>query len=195
MKYYLKSSIIPFLYLFFQSSISIAIYTINIKPLGLALLGLNVALFLFTISAISFKNGENAYKTLLLNDAERRIIVETGEERPLKLNEEYSPIKGVILGLVPIIPLLVLMLVHLIIFLAGSDYTGIGAICVFLYKVPYAFFEYLGYGITSSNCFLTLLTVPIAFFPIYVGYNLGARRERIKRAKIEEQRKSLHGVK
>lgn len=195
MKYYLKASIIPFLYLFFQSSISIAIYTIEIKPLGLTLLGLNAALFFFTISVISFKNGESAFKVLLLNDVERRIIIETGEDRPLKLSEEYSHVKGVILGLVPLAPLLILMLVHFIIFIAGGEYTGLGAICVFLYKVPYAFFEYLGYQITQTNCFLTLLTVPVVFFPIYISYTLGARKARIMHDRIEEDRKSLHGEK
>ncbi len=193
MKYYLKLSVIPFLYLFFQSTISIAIFGLKSQVFGLILLALNALIFVFTICVFSFKNGESAYKVLLLNDAERRIIVETGTDRPINVKEEYSPFKGAILGIFPLIPLLVLMLVHLIIYLCGSDYSGIGAICAFLYKMPFAFFEYLGYKITSTTCFLTLLSVPVVFFPIYISYNMGARRARLMHEKFEEQKKYLHG--
>lgn len=193
MKYYLKSSIIPFLYLFFQSSLSILLFKINIVSLALALLGLNMAIFIFTISVFAYRNGQESYKVLLLNDVERRIIVQTGEDRPLNLKEEYAPYKGVVLGLTPLFPLLILILIHLIIFIAGGEYVGIGAIAVFLYKVPYAVFEYLGYTITMSNCFLTLLSIPFVFLPIYISYNLGAKNTRITREKIEEDRKNLHG--
>ena len=195
MKYYFRASIIPLLYVFFQSSISIAIYNIGFKPLGLTLLVFNILLFIFTISVFSFKNGESAYKILLLNDAERRIIVETGKDRPINYTEEYSPKKGVILGLIPLVPLFVFLLVHAIILISGGDYIGLGAVAVFFYKNPYAFFEYLGYGITAKNCFLTLLSIPVIFIPIYVSYNFGARSARLAQERIEEDRKALHGEK
>ncbi len=195
MKYYIKSSWIPLLYMFFQSGLSIAIFDIDIKPLAFVLLFINMAIFMFTIGVFAFKNGENSYKELLLNDAQRRIIVETGEDRPLNLIEEYAPYKGIILGLVPLVPLFIFMLVHFIIFISGGEYLGIGSLAVFMYKSPYAFFEYLGYKMTMTNCFLTLLSVPVVFLPIYVSYNLGARKARIREEKIQEERKYLHGEK
>ncbi len=195
MKYYLKNSWIPFLYMLFQSGLCIAIFDIGIKTLGLVLLALNTAIFIFTICVFAFKNGESSYKELLLNDVQRRIIVETGEDRPLNLKEEYAPYKAVVLGLFPLIPLFLFMLIHFIVFIAGGEYLGMGSLAVFMYKCPYAFFEYLGYKLTMENSFLTLLSVPVVFFPIFISYNLGARKTRIINEKIEEERKYLHGEK
>ena len=64
MWYYIKQAIVPFFYLIFGTIIALGILVIddNLIWLKVALLVLNLALYLFIVGAASFKDGETALK-------------------------------------------------------------------------------------------------------------------------------------
>lgn len=193
MKYYLKNAFLPFMYTIFCSMIAIGIFSIESKPFGFALLGLNLVVYVFVLVVVGFKSGEQAYKVLLNNDIERREIIRTGMDRPLNEKEEYSHKKGIVLGLFPCIPLIVLMVAQLFVLIFGGSYEGLSAISTLIYKVIYAFFEYAGVLTSGYGKFISLLIVPIVFFATYIPYELGAKRERAVQEKIKQSKKYIYG--
>lgn len=193
MKYYLKNAFLPFMYTIFCSMIAIGVFSIESKPFGFILLALNFVVYIFVLAVVGFKGGEQAYKVMLTNDMERREIIRTGMNRPINEQEEYSPIKGFMLGLIPCIPLLVLMLIQFLISILGGSYEGLSAIGSLIYKVVYAFFEYAGIFIKGYGKFMCLLIVPIIIITTYVSYELGAKKERKVQEKIKESKKYIYG--
>ena len=193
MKYYLKNAFLPFMYTIFCSMIAIGVFSIESKPFGFILLALNFAVYIFVLAVVGFKGGEQAYKVMLTNDMERREIIRTGKDRPINEKEEYSPVKGFMLGFVPCIPLLVLMFIQFLISIFGGSYEGLSAIGSLIYKVVYAFFEYAEIFTKGYGKFICLLIVPVIIISTYVSYELGAKKERKVQEKIKESKKYIYG--
>ena len=55
------------------------------KTFPLIMSFLNFFVYIVMLLSISYKEGQDAYKVLVANDAERRQIAITGEDRPLRL--------------------------------------------------------------------------------------------------------------
>jgi hypothetical protein len=91
--YYIKQAMIPAVYLIFMAMTAMGIAMItdaNLVWLKAVLAVLNLALYGFIVAATSYKDGQTALKVRIANDLERMQIVKTGEDRPLKLREEYK---------------------------------------------------------------------------------------------------------
>ncbi|MBR2498374.1 MAG: hypothetical protein IKB67_01490 [Clostridia bacterium] len=87
--HYVKSAMVPFLYLIFMAFIAMGIVMINDNLLYLKIIlsVLNISFYAYIVAMVFYKDGETALKTRLANDLERVQIVKTGEDRPLKLIE------------------------------------------------------------------------------------------------------------
>ena len=130
--HYVKQAIIPFVYLFFVSIIALGIFMIpeNLQWLRIILLVLNVGLYGLVACATAYKDGQDALKVRIANDLERMEIIRTGEDRPLKIKQEYAPWKGFLTGGIVCAPLIILLIVHSILVpttgATGAGATGIG---------------------------------------------------------------------
>ena len=197
MKYYLKTMLVPFIYLLFTAVANVGFMGSEKIPKGLslALVILMLVVYLCILWSFNFKHGEQAYKDLIFNDRERKIIIETGEDRPLKIHEEYKAWKGFFLGFLVCIPLIVLMIIHTVFVVLGSSYVGFGYVAGLLYNVVFAIFEWILPSIGSLDYYLSLIAIPIICLTTGIAYLIGARKEIKIRRKIEQQKEFLHGNK
>ena len=126
MKYLFKITIIPFVYLVLMDVISFCIMALqkDLKILCLVLLIMLVALFCVRLTMILYREGQQALRVRTANDLERENIIRTGEDRKLKLSEEYKLWKGFVVGLIIVAPLLILLLLHTILVFGVSESLG-----------------------------------------------------------------------
>lgn len=185
MLYYLKKGFFSFLYLFFMMTISISINLIeNLVWLKIILHLINAGLYFFIVGAVSYKDGQEALKIRISNDSLRREIIRTGEDKPLKLKEEYKPFKGAIIGTCVCIPLFLFLLIHLILILAGSETKTFGALASYIYSVTFAFFRMTGEEISMGEYFYSLIFAGV-LIPLYsVCYILGGKKAERRQEEI-----------
>ena len=204
MKYYLKQGVFPFIYMLFMAMIAFGILAISgLIWLKVLLAVLNVGLYAVIVSAVSYKEGQEAMKTLYANDLERREIIRTGEDRPLKIHEEYKAWKGFMFGFIACVPLLVLLLVHTVIHLAGGGYMGLGAIAGLIFFAFFVFFRLNvnmsgteGETITSASWYIfygALIALPIIMLSTGIAYILGAKKIKRQYEMIAEKQRSIYG--
>lgn len=195
MKYYIKNAVLPFIYLFFMAVTALGILTIGDHLLWLKILLciLNLGLYEVIVCAYSFKMGQDALKVRSANDLERKQIILTGEARPLKLQEEYKPYKGFVIGLFACVPLLLLLAAHTVVILCGGG-NAVGAIGSSLYLVVYEFFL-LGMDTTAYTVYYALFSVPVIAGAMGVSYIMGAKKIELQHKKIEENQKRIYGDK
>ncbi len=195
-KYYVKNAVLPFVYLFFMAITAfgiLAIQNANLIWLQYVLLVLNLGLYLFIVAAYAYKLGQDALKTRNANDLERKQMVLTGELRPLKLNEEYKPHKGFMIGFTACVPLIVLMLVHTIMIICGAG-NGFGVAASIVYLAFYAFFRVGGAESPSPATFyFTLVALPAIMLTCGIAYYLGARKIKMQYDKIQENQRRIYG--
>ena len=196
MLYYFKKGFFPFLYLLFMFVIALGIMAINgLEFLKYILAALNLALYFFVVGVVAFKDGQDAIKVRMRNDLERREIVRTGEDRPLKLHEEYKSYKGVLIALTTCAPMLVLLAVQAILNLSGVENTTCGQITTYIYFVTFVFFRIAGLEINCWGVFLSLSYLAL-IVPVYsILYNLGARKIELQHEKIRMGKEFAYGVK
>ena len=204
MKYYLKQGFFPFVYMLFMAAIAFGILAISGLVWLKALLAvLNVGLYAVIIAATSYKDGQEAMKTLYANDLERREIIRTGEDRPLKIHEEYKAWKGFMFGFTACVPLIVLLVLHTIVYLATGSYMGLGAIAGIIYLMFFVFFRL---NVTASGAegeavasigwyayYGALIALPVVMLITGISYILGARKIRLQHEKIEANKRSIYG--
>lgn len=196
MWYLTKQALIPLAYLLFAATIASGVYSIENCPTALiiVLLILNLALYLFVVITLSAKEGETGYNVLITNDANRRMIIQTGEDLPLKHAEEYAPWKGFAIGGIISLPLIILLLIHTIFLLTGSPNEVPGAIASFLYMVVFAFTRI---EITSTvgmyDYYSALLFVPVVCLACGVAYIYGAMKIERQQRMIKKIHKEIHG--
>ena len=205
MKYYIKEAIFPFVYVILMSITAIAILAISgLTWLKAVLAVLNLALYAVTVAGVAYKEGQDSIKVQHSNDLERREIIRTGEDRPLKLNEEYKPYKGFLIGFCSCIPLLLLLVLHVITHLLGGS-NVFGAIAGMIYFMFYIFFNLnvsAGSGeITEAAtvswyaCFGTLIALPIIMSITGVSYILGAKKIKRQQELIKIKQHQIYGDK
>ena len=206
MKYLIKQAILPFIYLFFTALTAFGILCIGNDLIWLkALLNvLNAGLYVFIVCLASFKDGQDALKVRLANDLEREQIIRTGENRPLRLAEEYKPWKGFAIGGIACVPLVVLLLVHTILILtAGDKFVGAGALASFIYMIIFAFTRMNLPAVAEGTpvvvdpyvYYWTLFAIPLIVLAVGIPYMLGARKIELQQERIRAKHKSIYGDK
>lgn len=200
MKYYIKQGVFPFIYLIFMAMIAFGILAIQgLVWLKVLLCVANVALYAVVVAATSYQDGQKAMKVQVANDLERREIIRTGEDRPLKIHEEYKPWKGFVFGLVSCVPLIVLLAVHTVVHLAGGG-SGAGAVAGLIYLMFFAFFR-LNVSLTSGEnigiewytYYGALIAVPVIMLITGVSYVLGAKKIQRQQQMIREKQRQIYG--
>lgn len=202
MKYYIKQGVFPFIYIIFMSITALGITVIeDLVWLKIILAIVNIGLYALIVVAVSFKEGQESIKVQHANDLERRQIIMTGENRPLKIHEEYKPWKGFVFGFVACVPLLFLLLLHTVIYLVTGTYIGVGAIAAIIYFMFFIFFSFghiSGDGTTTFSWysyFGTLIALPVIMVLTGIAYNLGAKKIQNQRKIIEEKQREIYGDK
>lgn len=196
MWYYIKQALIPFVYLFFMALLAFSIITIQgLVWLKVILLILNFGLYAGLICTVSFKEGEEALKVQLANDLERREIIRTGEDRPLRLKEEYKAWKGFLQGFISCVPLIVMLIIHTILILTvGEEANGVGAVSSFIYMMFTAFIKVdETVPFAQWNYYFPLIAVPILSCLTGFSYILGAKKIERQQQKIKQTHRLLHG--
>ena len=198
MMYYLKQALFGFVYLLFLAISAFGIMLIQNTIAVVLLLVLNLALFIFLMFLFFLKEGEHAKEIKRANDLERKEIVRTGEDRPLKEREEYKPWKGFFIGGLMSAPLLLFLLIYTIVYLCGGGENNVaGAIANFLYTPFFSFISVSliaeGQTLTFGQYFIVLYCLPILSACTGVPYLIGAKKQQKKYDKILEKQRMLYG--
>lgn len=204
MKYYLKQGLFPFIYQLFMATIALGILAISGLVWLKALLAvLNIALYVFIIAAVAYKDGQEALKVRMANDLERREIIRTGEDRPLRLREEYKPWKGFMFGFISCTPLIVLLILHTIVYNATGSYVGFGTIAGLLYMMVFVFFRLnvsasagetaTGYEISWYTYYGALIALPLVMLTMGIAYIMGAKKIMRQQEMIREKQRKIYG--
>ena len=211
-KYYVTRSVFSFVYAFITSLTAAAILCIeDLVWLKALLSALNLLLYIYIVGAIAFKDGEQALKVRNNNDFERQIMVKTGQDRPLKLTEEFKPWKGFVIGAIACIPVCVLMIIHAIATLINPANISVGAYTSFLYMFIFSFFRLnvvqsggdtgidqsvqANATVAPELFYLNLLVVPVLLLSIGVGYYLGGKKVERDYQKLKERQRIYSGDK
>lgn len=198
MWYLLKQALVPIAYLFFSAIIASGVFSIDgCDPIiALMLLLVNAGLYIFVVWSLLAKEGEKGLVAQQTNDFNRKRIIETGEDLPLKLAEEYTWWKGFAVGGIISAPLVILIIIHTIFLLAGMPNVAIGAIASFVYMVVFSFTRI---GVTTTvgiyDYYWTLLFIPLILAITGFSYIAGARRKVRQQEEIEQIKKTIHGDK
>ena len=194
MGFYVKKAVFPFVYLFFMAITAFGILCIKeLLWLKILLSALNLGLYLFIVCSVFYKEGQEAVKVRHANDLERREMIRTGTVRPLKLHEEYKPWKGYVIGLITCAPLLLCMIIHSVIYVAGGTSRAFGAIAGFVYFVVFVFFNFSGKELTMASYYYTLFAIPVIVLCSGLAYSLGARKIILQHKRIREQQEQIYG--
>ena len=195
MKYFLSNALFPFVYVVLTAFTATAILCIQgLIVLKIALCILNLALYSVVTLFIAFKTGQDAFKAQITNDIERRLIVETGENRPLKIHQEYKCWKGFLIGAMSCLPLILILIVHSIVVLStGGAVIAIGAIANFLYMTSYSFVAIFIKNATAYTCFYNLLFLVYITLSYGITYILGAKKAQLQQKIIKSSHQAIYG--
>ena len=193
MKFFLKQSFLPALYVVLMDFTAFGVCSMDagVEWLQLILLIGNLALYVYVVAVMAFKDGQDAVKIRNANDVERRFIIETGEDRPLKEAEEYKPWKGFIPGLIVCVPLIIFIIVHTILLLCGNTIEWIE----FAINVPYFLVSGVFAVLKVPNVYFTLLAIPFICGATGIPYILGARKYERQQEQIKQKHAKIYGNK
>lgn len=195
MKYILKQAFLPTIYLIFFMIIGFSITAINLLWLELVLCAVLTIFYAILVSVAFYKDGEKAMRVRYENDLIRKVMVERGEDLPLRLHEEYKAWKGFVSGLVASLPTVILVIIHFLVQAISSSPNNLFGVVAGLYSVEiYGFFLALEKTSTLSYAF-NLLMVPYLALICGVPYCLGGRKIDKQQAKIKETQIKIHGDK
>lgn len=195
MKAYLKTALLPFVYLLFTAMIGLGVMLLDEDMFWLQILlnATNTIFYAIIISVAGYKDGQKALRVREQNDTFRKRIVETGEDLPLNLAEEYTPWKGFLIGVMATAPIILLILIHFVsnIGVAVPNNTigmAAGVICMVVFGYVIA----TG-SVTFGQYALVLLIVPLVC-GLYGGfYTFGAKKEKAGYDEIRRIKRELHG--
>lgn len=205
MWYLIKQSLIPFAYLLCGLVIAGGAFSISDNAIiQIAILTVNLGLFLFVVFTLCKKEGENGYMALVNNDINRKRIVETGEDLPLKVAEEYTAWKGFAIGGIICFPLVIMIIIHtILIFAVDPTQTLAGVGASILYMVVFAFTrvgvvmpeDITQMAIDPYMYYWTLIAIPIILLATGIPYILGAKKVERQQQQIKETHRAIHGEK
>ncbi len=201
MKTYLKQAFVPLVYTFLVSVIAFAILSIDDKLAWLKVLLciLNISLYAIVVGGVSYKEGQMALKIRVANDTERKQIIKTGEDRPLRLAEEYKWWKGFLMGAITCLPMLVLMLVHTVLILINPALNGAGVISCTFYMAFFCFMIIKTGNSTDlkplepAKFYFNFVSLPIIMLICGFGYLAGARKIMRQQEAIRKRHREIHG--
>ena len=186
----------PIIYLVFSAMLGLAVLTIQdakLEWLQYVLCGVNLAFYALVMSMAAIKDGRKALKIREQNDTYRRVIMETGDDLPLNIVEEYTPWKGITISILACIPSIILVAVHFILNIGVSvPNNDVGGIAGVLNLVVFSFFMIDGVIATAEYAFI-LLIVPFVCLVYGLMYIIGANLEQKNYDKIRQTHKELHG--
>ncbi len=193
--FFLKQALMPLIYLFFMAVTAVGILIIkDLIWLKVILLGLNLFLYLFIVASAAYHDGQKALKVRIANDMERRQIILTGEDRPLKIREEFKVWKGFVIGGFACLPLIILLIIHTVLISAfGSVYNGAGVLAGFLCMVVFAFFRLNGTIASATFYYWSLVYIPIIVLTQGIAYYLGGKKIELQQEKIKEKHREIYG--
>ena len=193
MKYILRLTIAPLIFFIFFIIIAMGVQALNAGDLIRIILGVLVFIMLiFCLGGIMIKEGQDAIKTLLANDIQRREIIRTGKDVEINVSKEYRPWKGFIVGLIFCIPLVIFIV------LFGVNGVQEGALNFGkLAEVVYSpFYVLVGdfTKTTSLDVYIGAIFVLVCL-PLMLGipYILGAHIRKNQTRIAEEMHKNIHG--
>ena len=195
MKFYLKMALLPFVYLLFTAMIGLGVMLLedDLMWLQIALSATNTIFYGIIVSVAGYKDGQKALRVREQNDTFRKRIVQTGEDIPLNVIEEYTPWKGFFIGFLSCVPVLILLAIHFIsnIGQAVPDNT-VGMIAGIISMVVFGYmfcFKSIAFGQYA----ISFLVVPLVC-GLYGGfYLLGAKKERAGYDEIRRIKREIHG--
>ena len=194
MKYLLRLTIVPLVYLACFAFSTVAIASIDgfnalVKSLISAVF---LLLYIVLVTAVMIKEGQDAYGVLLSNNSHRRYMIETGKIVDFNTAKEYKAWKGFVVGLICCIPLVVMVFLHIISFPRG-DTSRVSIICEMMYGVFYSIGR--TYQHTNETGFFIGAIVIVFALSIMNGvpYMIGARHRRLQQEKIKKMNEELHG--
>ncbi len=202
--YYVKQSGFLLLYNVFMIMIAMVIRMIPNHLMGLELAAsiVNIGLYLVIVAMTMHREGTEGKKVLHANDLEREQIILTGKDVKLKKNEEYTPWKGYVIGLIICAPMVLCLIIHGILGLAGGiGLHGAGAVSSTIYM---AFFNPVSILFGVEACLATpvavywqhlmvLYALPIITFTCGFFYNLGAKKMQKQYDKLEAKHHEIYG--
>ncbi len=193
MKYYLKKTVVPFVYTLIMACIAF-FFPWDKLPLFVSILIaiVNIAMYAVVVVITSFKDGETAMRLLHSNDAGRRRIIETGEDIKIDRNGEYKAYKGFLIGFFVCIPMVVLLILHTFLWiLVENDVCG--RIASIIYKGYTILFNLAGQELVGDYCYLALCAIPLITCISGIPYILGAKKMQRVYKDIKEQQKEIYG--
>ncbi|MBQ8426298.1 MAG: hypothetical protein IJX16_00870 [Clostridia bacterium] len=201
MKFYLKQAFVPFVYIILVSIIAVAVLAIGDDLIWLkAVLGVcNVGLYSAVAFGTSYKEGQMALKVRIANDLERKHIVKTGEDRPLKIHEEYKWWKGFMIGAIACAPMLILLLVHTVLILINPALNGGGVVASMINMAFFVFIMLRSGNATDvkplepAKFYFNLIALPIVMLVCGIGYYMGARKIWRQQDAIHQRHREIYG--
>lgn len=183
--YYIKKSAMYFVVLLFTVATGYTLMDMEeaSKTFPLIMSFLNLAVYIMMLISISFKEGQDAYKTLVANDIERRQIAKTGEDRPLKVNEEYALWKGLVIPLISVSLQIIFIVLHVVFYEIIGSTEVFGELFFYSVLTIYPIFHYT---IGKVSLYICLILPLISVLIAWGGYYLGARKIQMQQERIKQ---------
>lgn len=192
MKFFIKQAILPIIYIVLMAFTAIGVMCMNddVVFLKVGFLILNLALFAYVVGAMAYKDGQDALQIRDANDVERRIIIETGEDRKLKLAEEYAPWKGFVFGLVACSPLIILTILQIIFDLCGVSSQVPEIIATYMFMMISSLIQLAG---LKGYAWVVIFSLIFVCGCSGIPYIFGAKKIERQKQAIKETHKKIHG--
>ena len=153
------------------------------KTFPLIMSFLNFFVYMVMLLSISYKEGQDAYKVLIANDAERRQIAITGEDKPLRLKEEFAVWKGFFIPALSCLIQIVLILLHVIVYEISGGTAVFGELFFYTVLSIYPIFHYT---IGKVSLYLCLILPLVTILGAGFGYYLGGKKIKLQQDHIKE---------
>ena len=194
MKYLLRLTIIPIVYIFFIDFISLGLDSLDTigETAKIIINAVCLGFYGYVVFRIMQKEGEEAGSVLIKNNFTRREMLRTGKVVDINTSKEYRWWKGFATGLLCLFPLFVCLVWHLIVRTPDKN-TPASIVAQLIYVL---FYRFLG-SYQDSTPLTIFYGLPIAIlgmeFITGVPYILGAYKRRKQQEKIKELERELHG--
>ena len=192
MKYFIKQAVLPIIYTVLMAVTAIGVMCLNenVTWLKVIFLFVNLGLYAYVVGTMAFKDGQDAFNTREANDAERRIIVETGEDRVLKEDEEYKPWKGFVVGLTTCAPLIILFLLQIILDIFGAGTNIPEILATYIYMMISSLVHLAGF---KSIAWIFIFSVLFICSCTGIPYIFGAIKVERQKRLIQEKHHKIYG--
>lgn len=187
----------PFIFLLFSAMLGLGVLMLNddLRILQYILCAVNTLFYAILMGVGGFKDGQAELKIRMQNDTYRRKIVETGEDFPLQLLEEYKPWKGFAIGIMASIPATLLTILHFVTNIGATvPENSLGMLSGIINMVVFGYFMVDGKVLFGEYAF-SLLYIPFICIVYGLAYQFGAKQMQKQYDKIHATHIAIHGDK